>query len=224
VTDDAAERAKIDLLLDILTPVAKSWPSEFCLEANKHAIQVLGGYGYTRDYPVERFYRDNRLNPIHEGTHGIQGLDLLGRKVRMGGGAALDAFVSELDVTIAMARSSASLVKFAESLESAKVAMLEATDTVISSEDLNLGLANATPYLDAFGHVVIAWMWLRQAMAAEQARTKCTPVDEAFYLGKLAACRHFYRYELAGVHQKFALVGSLDDTCLSVTAEQFVGV
>lgn len=223
MSDDPAERKNIDLLLDILTPVAKSWPSEFCLEANKHAIQVLGGYGYTRDYPVERFYRDNRLNPIHEGTHGIQGLDLLGRKVRMGGGAALNAFVSELDETITTARSSALLAEFADSLERAKLAMLEATSKVTGSDDLNLGLANATPYLDAFGHVVIAWMWLRQAMAAEQASADCSSDDEAFYLGKLAACKYFYRYELAGVHQKFALVGSLDDTCLSVKAEQFVG-
>ena len=80
---DKTKLARITLLLEILTPIAKAWPSEFCLEANKHAIQVLGGYGYTRDFPVERLYRDNRLNSIHEGTHGIQGLDLLGRKVSM---------------------------------------------------------------------------------------------------------------------------------------------
>ena len=81
ICEDKSERGRLELLLDILTPIAKSWPSEFCLEANKHAIQILGGYGYTRDFPLERFYRDNRLNPIHEGTHGIQGLDLLARKV-----------------------------------------------------------------------------------------------------------------------------------------------
>ena len=79
------------LLLDILTPIAKSWPSQWCLEANNLAIQVHGGYGYTREYDVEQHYRDNRLNPIHEGTHGIQGLDLLGRKVVQRGGASLAA-------------------------------------------------------------------------------------------------------------------------------------
>ena len=86
---DEAERAEAHLLLEVLTPVVKSWPSQWCLEANSLAIQVHGGYGYTRDYPVEQFYRDNRLNPIHEGTHGIQALDLLGRKVVMNDGAAL---------------------------------------------------------------------------------------------------------------------------------------
>ena len=83
------ERARATLLLDILTPIAKSWPSQWCLEANSLAIQVHGGYGYTRDYDVEQHYRDNRLNPIHEGTHGIQGLDLLGRKVVQHNGAGL---------------------------------------------------------------------------------------------------------------------------------------
>ena len=84
-------------MLDILTPVAKSWPSEHCLEANSQAIQILGGYGYARDYPVERIYRDNRLNHIHEGTYAIHGIDLLGRKVRMQGGAALAALIAEID-------------------------------------------------------------------------------------------------------------------------------
>ena len=77
------------LLLDILTPIAKSWPSQWCLEANNLAIQIHGGYGYTREYGVEQLYRDNRLNPIHEGTHGIQALDLLGRKVVINNGAAV---------------------------------------------------------------------------------------------------------------------------------------
>src|SRR3546814_14000657 len=79
IAGDDASSHELHQLLEILTPIAKAWPSEFCLEANKLAIQVLGGYGYTRDYPVERLYRDNRLNPIHEGTNGIQALDLLGR-------------------------------------------------------------------------------------------------------------------------------------------------
>ena len=79
------------LLLEVLTPIAKSWPSEWCLEANSLAIQVLGGYGYTRDFPVEQYWRDNRLNMIHEGTHGIQALDLLGRKVVMQDGAGSGA-------------------------------------------------------------------------------------------------------------------------------------
>ena len=87
--EDEDQRRRAALLLDILTPIAKAWPAEFCQEANSLAIQVHGGYGYTRDFPVERLYRDNRLNAIHEGTNGIQAIDLLGRKARQRNGAAL---------------------------------------------------------------------------------------------------------------------------------------
>ncbi|MGH8252125.1 MAG: acyl-CoA dehydrogenase family protein, partial [Steroidobacteraceae bacterium] len=101
---DDGERGRLNALLEFLTPIAKSWPAEYCLEANKLAIQVLGGYGYTRDYPVERLYRDNRLNHIHEGTHGIHGLDLLGRKVPMQDGAALKELFARMAETIVAAR------------------------------------------------------------------------------------------------------------------------
>ncbi|RYD84000.1 MAG: acyl-CoA dehydrogenase, partial [Sphingomonadales bacterium] len=160
---DPAERERIGLLLDILTPIAKSWPSEHCLEANKHAIQILGGYGYTRDYPVERIYRDNRLNHIHEGTFAIHGLDLLGRKVRMQGGAALEALLVEIEPILVGAAADPDLADEAEALRSALAALKAATARVLTCGDQNLALANATIYLDAFGHAMIGWMWLWQA-------------------------------------------------------------
>ena len=92
----AEDREAAALLLDVLTPVAKSFPSQYAVKASDLAIQVHGGYGYTRDFPVEQLYRDNRLNPIHEGTHGIQANDLLGRKVAMRGGAGLDLLVRRI--------------------------------------------------------------------------------------------------------------------------------
>src|SRR5262249_3580562 len=95
-----AEAADLELLLQILTPIAKSWPSEHCLEANKWAIQVLGGAGYTVHHPVAPLYRDNRLNHIHEGSYGIQGLDLLGRKVRLGGGRGLELLFARIRATV----------------------------------------------------------------------------------------------------------------------------
>src|SRR5947209_10318835 len=101
--DSEQERSRAHLLLEVLTPIAKSWPSQWCLEANSLAIQVHGGYGYTREYDVEQHYRDNRLNPIHEGTHGIQSLDLLGRKVTQRGGASLAALGEAVATTIAAA-------------------------------------------------------------------------------------------------------------------------
>ena len=220
VASDAAEKARIETLLQILTPIGKSWPSEHCLEANKLAIQVLGGYGYTRDYPVERLYRDNRLNHIHEGTWAIHGIDLLGRKVRMQDGAALVLLADEIRATIAAAETI--LRPEAAALEAA-LALLEATTaTVLACKDFDLGLANATLYLDAFGHVVIAWMWLRQACAA-QAAMGGAGGDADFYSGKIAACRYFFRYELPGIYPKLDLVGGLDDLCLRLRPEQLTG-
>lgn len=224
VSSAPEERAELGLLLDILTPVVKSWPSEFCLEANKLAIQILGGYGYTRDYPVERIYRDNRLNPIHEGTHGIQGIDLLGRKVRMQDGAALKQLARRVRQTIAEARDAGGLEAEAAALERALAVAIEVTEGVVSAADVNLGLANATIYLDAFGHVVIAWIWLWQAVAAARALPASTGTDAAFYQGKISTCRYFFRYELPKVFAQFELVAALDDTCFNFEPEQFGAV
>lgn len=221
---DATACRETEALLGLLTPVAKSWPSEHCLEANKLAIQILGGYGYTRDYPVERFYRDNRLNPIHEGSFGIQGIDLLGRQVRIGGGAALDLLCGKIAETISRASSTPALRREAEQLDDAVALLRLTTRDVTSCSDSNRGLANATLYLDAFGHVVIGWIWLWQAAVAERAmwETPVAAADGAFYRGKLAAFRYFFRYELPKIHAAFSLVRSLDDTCSSFDPADFL--
>ena len=211
------------LLLDLLTPIAKSWPSQWCLEANSLAIQIHGGYGYTREYPVEQFYRDNRLNPIHEGTHGIQALDLLGRKAVMNGGAAMKLFVREAQQTIAAARSDATLATYAGELDTALAdvaATLQALGPVLANNP-TLALANAVLFLEAFGHTVIAWIWLRQALAAQRGLADGIAADADFYRGKLAACRWFYRWELPKTRQWHELLRSLDDTTLTMPPESF---
>lgn len=222
-SESAEERARASLLLELLTPICKSWPSEFCLEANKLAIQILGGYGYTREYPVERYYRDNRLNHIHEGTHAIHGLDILGRKVNMADGAALKALAAEVTQTITAASAHTELASHCQDLGAAMQQIQLTLESVSKASDPSLALANATIFLDAMGHVVIAWMWLKQAVAALEGQAKGNAADAAFYSGKLAACKFFYRYELPKAISKFDLVGSLDDTCLSMSAEEFIG-
>ncbi len=221
---DSTEKKRLALLLEILTPVAKSWPSEFCLEANKLAIQVLGGYGYTREYPVERFYRDNRLNLIHEGTHAIHGIDLLGRKVRMQGGAALSVFLEEISKSVEDGAGYESIAPFASTLQNTITNLIEASEAVLAEDSLRRQLANATIYLDAFGHVVIAWMWLLQSIAATEGLSGNDVVDAHFYEGKLKACRFFFTYELPKTKAQFDLVASLDDTCLNAEATHFIGV
>jgi butyryl-CoA dehydrogenase len=211
----AVGRARARLLLEVLTPIAKSWPSEWCLEANSLAIQVLGGYGYTRDFPVEQYWRDNRLNMIHEGTHGIQALDLLGRKVVMNEGAGLALLRTTIDETIERASGVEALAAHARSLALAADHLVAATRAAWSTGSPDEALANATPYLQAFGHVVLAWIWLDVAIRAAAA-----PADAA-QRGRLAACRYFFRHELPKVAAWLAVVESRDDTCRTMREESF---
>ncbi|MGC6512600.1 MAG: acyl-CoA dehydrogenase [Parvibaculales bacterium] len=211
-----------ELLLEILTPIAKSWPSEFCLEANKLAIQVLGGYGYTRDYPVERYYRDNRLNHIHEGTHAIHGIDILGRKVRMQNGAAFALLKEKIRATIKASSQINELADYGHSLNDSLEAVDQATQKVLAETDIELGLANATPYLDAMGHLVVGWLWLEQGLAAQKGlETADTQDEQDFYEGKMRALRYFMRYDLPQVALKMDLVATLDDTCLRAPVGSF---
>jgi butyryl-CoA dehydrogenase len=224
LSNDPEVNQRRDLLLDLLTPICKSWPSEFCLEANKLAIQVLGGYGYTREYPVERLYRDNRLNHIHEGTWGIQGIDILGRKVRMHNGAAVKILREEMQITIDLAAAHDDLAIFCQQLNEYLTLTEETIIAVERAKDPSLALANATVFLDAMGHLVIAWMWLKQAVAALDGKHKGNTADDAFYDGKIAAMQFFFRYELPKIRPNLALVGDLDSTCYDLTADQFIGV
>jgi len=220
------ERAnELHLLLELITPIAKAWPSEYCLEANKLAIQVLGGYGYSREYPVERFYRDNRLNAIHEGTNGIQGLDLLGRKVTMKGGAGLRLLMGEVHKTLAAAREHERLAEDVAALESALEragSTTMALGAVAMGGDIEGYLANASLYLEMLGHVVIGWLWLKQGVVAAKALAgEVSERDEHFYEGKLSACRYFSNYELPKVHWKGELLVEVDRTALEIDERWF---
>lgn len=206
-----SERTRADTLLRVLTPIAKSWPSQWCLAANDLAIQVHGGAGYTRDYDVEQHYRDNRLNPIHEGSHGIQSLDLLGRAVITDNGAALSLLLDTIADTITTARATGDpeLGDFADALAHATQRI--ATSTALLWKDANpkLALANSSAYLEAFGHTVLAWIWLEQAIAAH-------PHTTPFHTGKRAAARYFYHWELPRTAPLFDLLDTLDRTTLDL--------
>jgi hypothetical protein len=211
--EDAAARAQATLLLDILTPIAKSWPSQWCLEANYLAIQVHGGYGYTREYDVEQLYRDNRLNPIHEGTHGIQALDLLGRKVVMQQGAALGLLSTKIRDTLSRCADAELVTALATRWDRLE----QVTALLHQTGDPDLTLANATVYLEAFGHLVIAWIWMEQFIAAQRAEQK----DTDFYAGKQHACQWFFRCELPRVDAQLDLLAAIDTTTLSMQDNWF---
>ncbi len=205
VADDAR------LLLEVLTPIVKSFPSEWCLEANSLAIQIHGGYGYTRDFPVEQYWRDNRLNMIHEGTHGIQAMDLLGRKVLIENGKGLKLLAARMQATIAKA--SPEWQAEARQLADALQQVGAATQAAWQGAEPAQALANAVPYLQAFGHTVIAWIWLDVAQSAAG--------DAPANVGRRAAARYFFRYELPKIGAWLQVVSTRDSTCADVPEDAF---
>jgi butyryl-CoA dehydrogenase len=217
-TPEAA--AEANLLLEVLTPIAKSWPSEWCLKANSLAIQVLGGYGYTRDFPVEQYWRDNRLNMIHEGTHGIQALDLLGRKVVMQGGAGLKLLATRINDSITRAGQISGLAEHAGGLAAAVQQLGAATKAAWSTGVPEEALANATPYLQAFGHVVLAWMWLELGLAA-QANAPKNEDEKNRNAGLLAALRYFHAYELPKTGAWLGVVSRREAVCREMNEAWF---
>jgi butyryl-CoA dehydrogenase len=213
---DAANDAR--LLLEVLTPIAKSWPSEWCLEANSLAIQVHGGYGYTRDFPVEQYWRDNRLNMIHEGTHGIQATDLLGRKVLMEEGRGLTLLAARMTATIKKAYLVPELAEHADALGKALKHVAIATQKAWATGNPTQALANAVPYMQAFGHTVLAWIWLDVTLKAlegdvEQAQSATQ--------GRIGATRFFFHYELPKIGAWLAVVESRDLTCADFPQDAF---
>jgi alkylation response protein AidB-like acyl-CoA dehydrogenase len=212
-TPQAVDEAR--LLLEVLTPVAKSWPSEFCLEANSMAIQVHGGYGYTRDFPVEQYWRDNRLNMIHEGTHGIQAADLLGRKVVMEGGKGLQLLAGRINATIERAIQQPHLAEHANALGQALQKVGAATKAAWATGNPTDALLNAVPYMQAFGHLVIAWAWLDVLLVLPP--QAATPQQE----GRVRAARYFFHYELPKIPAWLRVVETRDTTCATMPEEAF---
>lgn len=222
----ATARDEAAMLLDFLTPIAKSWPAEYGLEANKLAIQVAGGAGYTRDLPLERLYRDNRLNHIHEGAWGIHGLDLLGRKVALHGGAAFDIWCQTIARTIDSSVSIAELRESARVLDELIGLARESTRLVMERQrtgDVERALSNATIYLDAIGTITVGWRWLdRAGIAITRLRDESLSQDErAFLQGKVLAAQHFFAQDLPRARAQLGIVANFDDAVLRLPESGF---
>ena len=222
VETNESSKEEINLLLELLTPVAKSWPSEFCLEANKHAIQVLGGYGYTKDFPLERFYRDNRLNPIHEGTHGIQALDLIGRKIFANEGKSFIYLLTLIKETISKAKKDAELKIFGDQLD-ASIMQLESVVESIKLKRKNssdyLALSSAGIFLDAFGLILIGWMWLKQGIIVyDKLRVEDT---NPFYLGKKSTIKFYFNHDLPKARERLDFISRFDSSFVEMESDWF---
>jgi alkylation response protein AidB-like acyl-CoA dehydrogenase len=215
-----------NLLLELLTPVAKTYPSEMGILSCSQGLQILGGYGYCDEFPLEQYYRDVRIHPIHEGTTGIQGLDLLGRKMTMKKGKAGMLYLSEVRKAIRRAEGIERLKQFAEALAEA-LGKLESVTAhlmgIAMKGDPELFLADATLYLELFGIIAIAWQWLLQACEADKAlgRGSLTEEEVNFYTGKLYACRYFFGYELPKIEGLAKRLKDTDGLTIEMKGEYF---
>lgn len=220
------EREEAELLLDLLTPVAKSFPAEMGIHSTNQSLQCFGGYGYCDDFPVEQHCRDIRIHPIHEGTTGIQGLDLLGRKVRMQNGKALKLFFQEVEKTISDAKAYPELKEISEDLSTAVTTISETTE-FLKKMAIEQGdeafLANATLYLEMFGYFVIAWLWLAQSIIAMEkiSQGKLKKVDKNFYNGKLKVADYFFSNELPKVNSLSQTLKREKSVILTTGVEHF---
>lgn len=220
----AAQDEESAILLDLITPVVKSFPSAYGPKANDLAIQVLGGAGYTREYPIEQCYRDNRLNPIHEGTYGIQSLDLLGRKLWQHNGKGLSLLMQRIQKTLSEIQDH----KLAELAETFKkhLATVQRTTQVLGQAfhqgRVDAALANSGLYLDMMGKTIIAWLWLEMANQAQlKFASSDYAEDQQFLTGKMQAAQYFIRWELPEVEHQAQLLMNFDDTCLNMQPEWF---
>ena len=219
------EKESYDLLLDLLTPVAKTYSSEMGILSTSQSIQCFGGYGYCEDFPVEQHFRDMRIHPIHEGTTGIQGMDLLGRKVVMKDGKAFKLFCKTLRETIVAAEQHEELVPYAarlaeelESLESVTLGLIG----VAGEKGPAVFLADATLYLELFSYLTIGWQWLLQAIVVQKAmQGKLSKSETNFYQGKWFTFRYFFEYELPKAQGVVQRLKSPDTLTVDMRPEYF---
>lgn len=222
--EDSDKRAELSQLLDLLTPVFKAWPSEFGPKANDLAIQILGGAGYTREYPVEQCWRDNRLNPIHEGTNGIQALDLLGRKLWQHEGKGLNVLLKRVthDMTKATTPRAQALAGLLKPYLDKLGALIQQAGADLRSDKQSILLTNASCFLNVFSACVVSWIWLRQANVAEKALQDGASGENAdFYEGKMSAAEYFLNWELPLVSRDIEVLINRDATCENVNANYF---
>ncbi len=219
---ETKERAQ--LLLDLLTPIAKSYPSEMCCLSTSAAVQILGGAGYTTDFPVEQYYREARIHPIHEGTTGIHGLDLLGRKITIHQGKAAQIFFEEVSKTLNEAITVDELKPLVEQLQRTLGKAQQVTAHLLGlaqKGEIEKYLSDATLYLELFGIITVAWQWLKQAIIAQQSLPDAHDSDRDFYQGKLMTTRYFYEYELIKAESLMKRLQSVDQVTIDMQSEWF---
>ncbi|MGB3725170.1 MAG: acyl-CoA dehydrogenase [Glaciecola sp.] len=222
--EDETRKTELSEMLDLLTPVLKAWPSEYGPKANDLGIQVLGGSGYTREYMSEQFWRDNRLNPIHEGTNGIQALDLSFRKLWQSNGLGLQILQQEIQQdlsAITTAQSAAMAAKLTPYLTQLHKVLVH-LGNIMRTAEANTLTGNAQAMMNVFSTIVVSWIWLRQASKAEALLAKTDDAQKQhYYLGKLQAAKYFIDWELPAIERDLQLLHSNNSVCTDMQADWF---
>lgn len=201
-SEDEAAKKRYKGLLDLLTPVAKTFPAEYGIKSVSEGMQCLGGFGYTTDFPLEQYYRDIRITSIYEGTTGIQSLDLLARKIMGTGGKSLMLLAEEVQKVAEEASTYDDLKKYVGILQEKLQDLQKVTQhlgAMAMQGKMELALSDATLYMEFFSLIVISWQWLKQATVAKKAMVTGNPEGEKlkFYESKIHTMRYFFSYELS---------------------------
>lgn len=223
-SDDATLKAELSELLDLLTPVIKAWPSEYGPKANDLGIQVLGGAGYTREYYSEQFWRDNRLNPIHEGTNGVQALDLSFRKLWQNKGLGIQILKREItqDLTSITTPESAKLAAKLTPYMGHLHEVLVHLSKVLTTEEAVTLTGNAQALMNIFASIVVSWIWIRQASKAEQLLSDTQDNEkQQFYKGKIQAAKYFIDWELPSIQRDIDILINTNSVCTDMQADWF---
>jgi alkylation response protein AidB-like acyl-CoA dehydrogenase len=220
--DSPKARAEAQLLLDLLTPIMKSFAAERGFESNALAVQIHGGYGYTNEYLPEAWLRDQKLNSIHEGTTGIQSIDLLGRKVIKTQAASIVALVQQVTQTAERARAAGVAASSCAAVEATLTAVLELSRSLVelSAHDPEAALRHSADYLEAVSIAVIGWMWLLCAAVARE-RLQRNIGDRDHAEGKLCAADYWFHTELPRVHTLCALCRDNEDSYARMLPDWF---
>jgi butyryl-CoA dehydrogenase len=198
---EGEEKEKMFLLLEILTPIVKTYPSETGITSVSNALQVLGGYGFTMDFDLQQYYRDIRITSIYEGTTGIQSMDLLGRKITMHNGKAFELLMDEMMKTVAAAEVHETLRPYTQKCKDAIELYKNTLHHLLKyakKGEVEIFLADANLFMEFSGIVAIAWQWLKQAVVAQRAIEVADSSKQTmlFYESKIATMQFFFKYEL----------------------------
>lgn len=196
---EGEEKEKYNLLLELLTPVVKTYPAEKGVESVSQGLQVLGGYGFCTDFILQQYYRDIRIIPIYEGTTGIQSLDLMGRKIGLKNGKVLEWMGAEVQKTIESANQHAELSTYASQLGEQMAIIQQVIQQLMplaQKGDFERYLSDATVFMDLFGTVVVGWQWLKMSVSALDEMDKSN-YSNSFLQGKVHTMKFYFKYEMS---------------------------